>query len=128
MKTTALAVSALLALTRPAWAQGQPQAQHDKAWYAGHAAERAATLRACYSDESYAHLYDCRNAADGENMVRAADLARQSDFLADPAWWRQNSIARHGAVVTCAKETGASYPQVKPYCSLVFAVELQARK
>jgi hypothetical protein len=132
MRVELLAAGLLISLTTGVHAQQtrqQPQAMHDKAFYAQHDAVRAATLKLCVSDESYAHLYDCRNAADGENMVRAARLFRLSrpDAMADPSWWRNNGFARRGAVAICSNGTGAAYPQFAPYCSLIFASELDAR-
>ena len=108
-------------------ADAQPQAVHDKAYYVANPDVRQSTLKVCYSDESYAHLFDCRNAADAETFVWGQRMSAQSNFLADPTWWQQNPIARRGAAVTCRRGTGPAYQHTAPYCPLILAASLQAQ-
>jgi hypothetical protein len=122
-----LMIIALVLAPGVAIAQQQPQAKYDVAWYAAHPSERAATLRVCYSDNSYAHLYDCQNAASGENLAASRQHAAASNFLADPIWWRDNPIARRGAIRICNRPSEPAYPQYAPYCGLAGASEILAR-
>ena len=128
MKAALLAAALFVPLASAAAEPEQPRAMHDKAWYAAHHEVRLATLRYCTSDESFAHLYDCRNAAAGENMVRAVTIGRSNDLLADPTWWQNNTYARLGAQTVCQRRSGASYSQFAPYCSLVMASQILAAR
>ncbi|MDB5848217.1 MAG: hypothetical protein JWP29_1969 [Rhodoferax sp.] len=108
-------------------ANDTPQALHDVAWYSNNPAVRQKTISVCYSDASYAHLYDCQNAARGESLARSRRLWRQSNILDNPQWWQDNQIARRSAAAICARGNGPAYPQYAPYCSLIFAKEIEQR-
>lgn len=125
-----IALAAGVALTLAAhagWAQ-QPQAQHPKEWYADHPAERSATLRTCQSDNSYAHLYDCRNASSGELLAMARSHAADADALLNPDWWGGNPGALAGTLHVCSMPTSPSYPRYERYCGIARATSILGRR
>ncbi|GAC1509338.1 MAG: hypothetical protein NVS1B6_16510 [Steroidobacteraceae bacterium] len=107
---------------RPPLAERVPRALHDIPWYVANPAVRAATLRLCQSDNTYADLPDCRNAANAaaSPAARGGDpIARMRAERQSPQYWRENRIARWGMLEQCRR----GYIEARPYCAAAAAAE-----
>lgn len=104
-----------------AHAQQRERALHNIPWYAAHPAAREATLRLCHTDNSYAGMPDCANAenAAAGQVGSGSAIGKLRAMLNDPEYWRQNPIARDGAMAQCRQH--APGDAVLPYCAAVAA-------
>jgi hypothetical protein len=117
-----LAAAVLVAAPFAAHAQQRQRALHDIPWYVAHPAARGATLRLCHNDNSYAGMPDCANAenAAAGQVGSGSSIGRLKAMLNDPNYWRQNPVARDGAMVQCRRR-GPGDAMVLPYCAAIQA-------
>lgn len=115
------AAAVVVALPLAARAHEPPRALHDIPWYVAHPVAREATLRLCHSDNSYANMPDCANAenAAAGQVGSASSIDRLRAMLNDPEYWRQNPIARDGAMAQCRQH--APGDAILPYCAAIQA-------